>query len=175
MNNLEKNTYAKEQLLNATLKLLQTKNINDISVCELVELAQVGRATFYRNFANIKDILIKHEEILATEFSNTYKNIQRKSIISFLYELAKHYVNNKEFYITLHNQNLTEIIGKNIDKHLKEQIIPNNTIEKYGLNFLIFGLYGWILAWLDDDMKSTPEELLSLMKKYYSHPIDISN
>lgn len=173
MNNSEKNAYAKKQLLAATLNLLRTKSINDISVCELVNLAQVGRATFYRNFTSIKDILIKHEDVLATEFNNDYENIQHKSATSFLYELTKHYIKNKKFYITLYKQNLTEIIKKAIEKHINKKITPKNTAEKYGLNFLIYGLYGWILAWLDDDMKSTPDELLVLMKKYYSQPYDM--
>ncbi len=175
MNNLEKNTFAKEQLLIATIKLLQTKNISEISVCELVNLAQVGRATFYRNYKSINDVLIKHEEFLESEFAKDYQNIENKNIVTFLYELSKHYVNNKEFYITLHKQHLTEIIGKTIGKHIKEQITPKNIVEKYGLNFLIFGLYGWILAWLDDDMKSKPDELLTIMEKYYSDPFDIKN
>lgn len=174
MNNLEKNTYAKEQLLASTLNLLKTKSINNISVCELVNLVQVGRTTFYRNFTSIKDILIKHEDALATEFNNNYENIQNKNATSFLYELTKHYIKNKEFYITLYKHNLTEIIRKTIEKHINEQITPKNTAEKYGLNFLIYGLYGWILAWLDDGMKSTPDELLVLMKKYYSKPYDIN-
>lgn len=139
-----------------------------------MKLAQVGRATFYRNFTSIEDILIKHEDVLATEFNNDYENIQHKSATSFLYELSKHYIKNKEFYITLYKQNLTEIIKKAIEKHINKKITPKNTAEKYGLNFLIYGLYGWILAWLDDDMKSTPDELLVLMKKYYSQPYDIS-
>lgn len=175
MNNLEKNTYAKNQLLIATLKLLQTKNINEISVCELVNLAQVGRATFYRNYKSIDDVLIKHDEFLANEFAKGYKNVEDKSIITFFYELCKHYYNNKNFYITLRKQHLTEIIGKTINKNIKEKITPKNIVEKYGLNFLIFGLYGWILAWLDDDMKSTPDELLALMKLYYSNPFNIKN
>lgn len=175
MNNLEKNTYAKKQLLNATLKLLQTKNINEISVCELVDLAQVGRATFYRNYKSIDDVLIKHDEYLVSEFAKNYKNIKDKSIITFFYELCKHYYNNKDFYITLHKQHLTEIIGKTINKNIKEKVSPQDIVEKYGLNFLVFGLYGRILAWLDDDMKSTPDELLTLMKKYYSNPFDIKS
>lgn len=139
-----------------------------------MNLVQVGRTTFYRNFTSIKDILIKHEDALATEFNNNYENIQNKNATSFLYELTKHYIKNKEFYITLYKHNLTEIIRKTIEKHINEQIAPKNTAEKYGLNFLIYGLYGWILAWLDDGMKSTPDELLVLMKKYYSKPYDIN-
>ena len=37
--------------------LIDQKNYQDITVSELVDQAQVGRATFYRNFDNIEDVL----------------------------------------------------------------------------------------------------------------------
>ena len=47
MNNQEKNTYIREQLTKALIQLLQEKRIEDISVSELTQRAQVGRASFY--------------------------------------------------------------------------------------------------------------------------------
>lgn len=46
MNNQEKNTYVREQLTKALIQLLQEKRIEDISVSELTQRAQVGRASF---------------------------------------------------------------------------------------------------------------------------------
>ena len=42
MNNEQKNTYVKEQITKALLLLLETKNIDDISISELTNAAEIG-------------------------------------------------------------------------------------------------------------------------------------
>ena len=37
---------------------------------------------------------------------------------------------------------------------------------------MAYGLYGWIVAWLNDEMKLSPDELLVLMKKTYGNLYD---
>lgn len=50
--------YVLEHLTDALINLLQEKPLTDISIRELCELAGVGRASFYRNYESIEDILI---------------------------------------------------------------------------------------------------------------------
>lgn len=46
-----------ELLFDGLVKLMQEKEFDTITVTDLVEVAQVGRATFYRNFDEIEDVL----------------------------------------------------------------------------------------------------------------------
>lgn len=46
-----------ELIYTAYSKLLKTKNFDDIKITEVVALAEVGRATFYRNFDHLEDVL----------------------------------------------------------------------------------------------------------------------
>lgn len=39
---------------------------------------------------------------------------------------------------------------------------------------MIYGIYEWIVAWLDDDMNSTPDELLTIMTSYDLDPFSIT-
>lgn len=64
MNNQEKNTYVRTQLTQALLRLLQEKKLADISVSELTQRAQVGRASFYRNYQSLSDILFQYDQSL---------------------------------------------------------------------------------------------------------------
>ena len=57
MNNLERNKYVCEQIENAVLKLLQQKELNAISIKEIIEDAQVSRVSFYRNYDDKEDVL----------------------------------------------------------------------------------------------------------------------
>ena len=48
----------REAIFNAFIQLLSKKNYNNITVAEIIELADVGRATFYAHFET-KDFLLK--------------------------------------------------------------------------------------------------------------------
>ena len=50
MNNQQKNTYVRRQILETLLKMMKEETFTDITISELVRMAQVGRASFYRNF-----------------------------------------------------------------------------------------------------------------------------
>ena len=48
----------RESIFNAFISLLSKKNYNNITVGEIIEVANVGRATFYLHFET-KDFLLK--------------------------------------------------------------------------------------------------------------------
>lgn len=60
MSNEGRNTYVIEYITEALIKLLKDKPIGDITISELCDLADIGRAFFYRNFENKKDILCRY-------------------------------------------------------------------------------------------------------------------
>ena len=64
MNNQEKNTYVRSQILAALLKMMQEQPFSDISISALVSTAQVGRASFYRNFTDKEDVLRQENDRL---------------------------------------------------------------------------------------------------------------
>ena len=72
MNNEQKNTYVKKQILTALLDLLKEKPLSDISVSELTSKAEIGRVSFYRNYQNKEDIL-KVEAEFAAKFDPTWR------------------------------------------------------------------------------------------------------
>ena len=49
--------FLKECIADALLKLLQTKNMDEIKVSEITDLADVGRVTFYRHFKSKEDVI----------------------------------------------------------------------------------------------------------------------
>ena len=65
----------KKQLRQGLTQLLQTKNINEISVRELSDLVDINRGTFYLHYRDIYDLLdqieqrrdILHRQILNVE------------------------------------------------------------------------------------------------------------
>ena len=83
----------KKRLKEALLILLQKKPVNEISVTELSELADVNRGTFYFHYTDVYDILYRTQDEFFREFEeildfdeNSKTNIYRDllKIFSFL-------------------------------------------------------------------------------------------
>ena len=62
MNNEEKNTYMKIQMIAARLDLMKKKPAFEIIIRELTERAKISRVSFYRNYHSKEDILKQESE-----------------------------------------------------------------------------------------------------------------
>ena len=101
MNNQEKNSYVREHMLEALMKMLQETPISDITVSDLVQKAGVGRASFYRNFTTVEDILIQEERRLFDEWNEKYQRVPESERSDFTESLLNFYKANEHFYLTL--------------------------------------------------------------------------
>lgn len=61
------------RIYKALKEIMEQKDFNEISVIEVVEHAEVGRATFYRNFDKLEDVL-RYE--IDTRFDDLYKYLK---------------------------------------------------------------------------------------------------
>ena len=75
MNNEQKNSYVKEQITKTLLRLLETKNIDDISISELTNAAEIGRVSFYRNYKSKEDILRQEAGSLLTQWGSIFQTM----------------------------------------------------------------------------------------------------
>ncbi len=160
-------SYCKNKLFLSTIDLLSKEKISEISISEIVSYAKVGRATFYRYFNSIEDLLIQYEEMLEKEFEDKNPNIKNSNIREVLYSISKHFLDNKKFYMTIYYQNLSNDIFKILEKNINSKITKSSTFEKYGIKFILYGIYGFITVWIEDDMKLSPEELVNNLENYY--------
>ena len=104
MNNQEKNTYVREQLTKALIQLLQEKRIEDISVSELTQRAQVGRASFYRNYQSLSDILYQYDRLLVNTWGAAYDADPASNISNLFGRLFQHYKDHADFYLLLYQR-----------------------------------------------------------------------
>ena len=60
MSNEGRNLYVVEHITNALISLMEKHSIHDLSISQICDEAQVGRASFYRNFQSKEDVLKKY-------------------------------------------------------------------------------------------------------------------
>ncbi len=165
----------RESIFKAFIFLLSKKNFNDITVGEIIELANVGRATFYAHFET-KDFLLKDlcaelfDHIFYTEMEeNSHKTTlfdceSNDFVFLHLFNHIKKNDNNIGKLLTSKNNELFLEYFKNGVKELvithlsffeskKPKIVPND----FWINHITATFIETIRVWLNNKMKEPPE------------------
>ena len=144
----------RESIFNAFIELLSKKHYNQITVGEIIERADVGRATFYAHFET-KDFLLKEfcEELFCHIFDTTQENRDAHKHIfeceappSVVLHLLEHLRRNDNNILTLLSCESNELFLRYFEENLKELIRKNPNLfgSKKSDNIPLFSL-GFIL------------------------------
>ena len=164
MNNDQKNTYVKKQITAALLELLNEKPIADISISELTQRAQIGRVSFYRNYQSKEDILREESDRLIKEWGHRYETNPESSPETLFPSLFDFYKEHKEFYTIIFQSGMTSIMLETILDTIQVTEEMSN-LEAYMKSFWAYGIYGWMIEWINRGMPESGSELLSLFKQ----------
>lgn len=151
------------------LQLIQKKNIEDISVSTICELANLNRSTFYANYIDIYDLAIKVQENMEVEFANFQLSNNSKQDPNGYLNMFKHIKDNQIFFKTYFK---LEEISKNVPTQyrieLAERYYDNKFID-YHIEFFRAGLNAVIKKWINGGCKETPEEINEIIISEYKN------
>lgn len=154
-----------EQVL---VELLQTKELNQISVSDICKRAGLNRSTFYANYVDIYGLADAIREKLEAQVAELYKDEVEQGFNSNNYLiLFQHIAQNQIFYRTYFKLGYDEkykILA--YDYNLAEKHLDNRFIE-YHMEFFKSGLTKIIKLWLQNGCKETPEEMFEIVKSEY--------
>ena len=162
MNNQEKNTYVRSQILAALLKMMQEQPFADISISALVSTAQVGRASFYRNFTDKEDVLRQENDRLTAHWKDTFKSESHDEPNAFFVSLLDFYKEHSDFYLALYQAGLSEMVLQTLLEH--SEITPKmpNALA-YLKSSIAYMLYGWIVEWMKRGMPESGTKLARMI------------
>ena len=108
-------TNIKFYIVEALFKLLNDKNLKDITVSDIVDSANISRTSFYNNFKNITDVLNYKFDLIISDLYNIFKlNKLRKNDINMLFREILKYIDN--------NKNKLSIIKNNFYLEFKDKL-----------------------------------------------------
>lgn len=165
MSNEGRNAYVIEHLRNALLKLLLEKPINDISISELVETAQVGRASFYRNYEQKEDILKAYIDDLFHEWMNEWQRNDGAPLSEQLRILISHFEKYRDFYKLLNDRGLIYLL-KDIIIGLFGPKPEYEKVQAYTTAYFAYVLYGWIDVWFQRGMRESSDEIAEMFRAH---------
>ncbi len=154
----ERNTYVKKQITSTLLTMLKKQPLSEITISMLVKEAQVGRASFYRNYESLEDVITQYDQELVQAWAETFTADPNSSVHNVFTSLFKHYKEHEDFYMMLYRNDLTYLIRDTI--YQRSGIQPGmSDKESYRLAFLSYGIYGWVREWMKRGMKEIPEDI----------------
>ena len=152
------------QIYQALLRLLQKKELIEITIAELCRTAQVSRTYYYRNFHSLQDVILTYkswemsaylrrahhaEEMSFNELMTVYFQLQKKEATSVA---------------MLANAGLTETLVTTFES-VYAYLIEQGKVEKMRLknNYTTIFMAGAVVAvqlrWIQTGMKETPQQM----------------
>ena len=158
---------SQEKLEKAFIEFLQTRQVKDITVSDLIKVTGLNRSTFYANYLDIFDLADKTREKLESEFSNLFADYDYFNDRGGALKMFRHIKENQLFYQTYFKLCYD-------DKHLISTCDPKRAEQehvfanlKYHIEFFRNGLNAIIKLWLADGCKESPEEMAEVLKMEY--------
>ena len=168
---------SRERIFHAFTQLLSKKSFNQITVGEIIEKADVGRATFYAHFET-KDFLLKElcEELFCHIFDATKEGEHSHKHIfsceapsSVILHLLQHLQRNDNHILTLLSCENNELFLRYFKQNLKTLIERNPTLftgkgrgqvpDDYWISHVSATFVETVSWWIDTGMKESAETL----------------
>lgn len=150
------------------IELLQTRELNEITISDICKLSGLNRSTFYANYIDIFDLADKLREHLEKEVGNLYaeEHTHHFNSLNFL-KLFQHIKDNQLFYLTyfkLGYDNRHQVYLYDISlarQHFDDQYI------NYHIEFFKSGFNAIVKMWLAGGCKESPEEMSRIIQSEY--------
>ena len=162
----------KQEIKKAVMELMAEKSYMEITVTDIVNKAQVARASFYRNYNSIYDVIEAVAEEIVKDMvedvfpvlSGTDERKYREFLFNHFYNFKKRQKN----IAPLRFENLS-VLFTELDKKTEQQIraLPAETPkDKYGVIGKIGLINSITKKWLDSGSKETPEEMVDYIMSF---------
>ena len=176
----------RRQLRECLITLLKEKKVQDITVRELTDMADLNRGTFYLHYKDVLDLLEKTEAELQEDFNQLvckHDAVDLKQRPSVIF--------NEIYSLVYDNADLIEILlGENGDLNFVnrlKQLIREKCLKDWMevfrsgnaaafdafFSFIVSGCIGLVQYWLQTGLKETPEQMAKLTEHIITKGIGV--
>ena len=176
----------RRQLRECLITLLKEKKVQDITVRELTDMADLNRGTFYLHYKDVFDLLEKTEAELQEDFNQLvckHDAVDLKQRPSVIF--------NEIYSLVYDNADLIEILlGENGDLNFVnrlKQLIREKCLKDWMevfrsgnaaafdafFSFIVSGCVGIVQYWLQTGLKETPMQMARLTEQIITQGIGV--
>ncbi len=171
-----------QQLLrSALLSLIQEKGFEDLSVQEIIDRANVGRATFYAHFDSKEDLLASGIENLRASLQERQRRATTQStgdgrLLAFSHELFLHANEHREVFRAMVGKRSGAVVQQLLHKMLvdlvRDELQPMTRLHDKGaspneaaVQVVAGGLFGLLIWWGSGKMRMPVDEVDALFRR----------
>ena len=168
----------KKILTQALTELLQQKQVNEITVKELTDLADMNRGTFYLYYKDIYDMLGKIQDEMFEKLNAIFALRTDEEVTEqtkpILLDLFRFIEENQEMCRVLLSPNgnmsflhrLNEVLReKCLHLYLGSEPVANEEDFDYRYSFVVYGCAGIIRSWVGRNCPEKPEQMAELASR----------
>lgn len=162
---IEANRNTRLRIIKATVRLLDTKRLSDISVSDIVEEAGVARASYYRNFASKEDVLMEAGRMIIDDFKESMQGFDCGcNSYEGVVKAFRYFLSYREPLLCFHRTGCTSIYEALFQAYVEEELcgVEADGTARYRASFYAGALFSVYVTWLEGGMKESPEEMARL-------------
>ena len=155
--------------------LIQTKELNEITVSEICKNTKLNRSTFYANYLDIYDLADKIKDRLIEDVTDLYEDERTKGYNSNNFTKIFYLVKENPLFFKTYFKLESDIFTSN-QKYLYDtnlsKLFYNDLYIDYHIVFFKAGFNAILKKWLDNGCIESPEELMDIIKAEYKGKIN---
>ena len=158
----EANQRVKDRLFCTLLAFAERKDWSKLTVTELIEKSGVARASFYRNFKSVEELIDYGIQRMAQRYHagmpDGDEDFHSREVMLYKFRFYKEYAG---LVLAFHHAKLsTTLLDVITDCEIDAcGDMPVGSISKYELYFFSGAFYNMLLCWLEGGAKETPEAM----------------
>ena len=175
---------SQRSLKDALLTLMQTKNFKNISITDIVRLADLNRGTFYKHYVDKEELLaeIIDEVIkdLTISYRAPYENLTEfevSKLTASAIKIFEHVEAHANFYALLGKSNILSDLQTRVCDELIQLISHDlsNNLENTKLNskliasYQAYAIWGMITEWVDSNFTYTADYMAEQLLEILHH------
>ncbi len=171
MKNINANS-AKQRIISALIVLMSEKSYLDITITDVIRKADVARASFYRNFSCISDVIDAITDNISNEFIDGIFPIlngnDRKKMYEFLLEYFHRFVKIHSNMVKMQPLNVSVLFSR-MDRMLyeKESKLHSESMkDKYTATGKLGLISNITKKWVGTGMNESPDEMVEYVMTF---------
>lgn len=172
----------KNKIKGTFLKLLEEKEMSQITVTEICREARIHRTTFYGHYEDVSALMNEmveemYDQIISFFVNCSWENgengfVKLFTMIREQKDFFKQYFNNFSHYLNTEDQ-FPVLLMRNLNVLIDAMGFENEEELYYHQTFFCCGLTAMIRRWLVRDCKETPQEMCQMMAKEYRPEMNV--
>ncbi|MGN8646458.1 TetR/AcrR family transcriptional regulator [Gracilibacillus sp. HCP3S3_G5_1] len=174
---------SKQSLKDALMSLLKKKTLQQITVTEIVQVANLNRGTFYKHYQYKEELLEEMVDDIIKDLINSYREPYKKgehisvdNLSVSAIKIFDHVQSHKDFYTIIVKSNalvglqnricrqLKDLMAEVVEESLQLKEIEWNLLASYQA----YAIWGLIIEWINQEFKYSAaymsNQLLSILQ-----------